>query len=126
MGESDREPAQRFEDLWIWQRARVLVGCVYDDTDPHSAPHHDFAFRDQIRRAAISIMNNIAEGFERRGDKEFARFLAIAKGSCGEVRSMYHLAEDRSYLPPEVADRRRKLTGEIASGIHSLIKHLRA
>lgn len=84
---------ERFEDVLAWQKARVLTREIY------MAFRHvkDFGFRDQIERAAVSVMNNIAEGFERRSDKEFSNFLNIAKGSCGEVRSMLWLGHDLEY-----------------------------
>ena len=77
---------EKFEDLICWQRSRELAAITYSH------------FRDQIQRAAISISNNIAEGFERRGNKEFSHFLSRAKGSCGEVRSMLYIALDLSYI----------------------------
>jgi len=70
-------------------------------------------------------MNNIAEGFERRSDSEFARFLDIAKSSCGEVRSMYYTAEDLSYIEAGIADKRRIKAKQISAGIASLTLHLR-
>ena len=79
--------AKRFEELWVWQEARRLVGEIYRDTSS-GAVAKDFGFRDQIRRAGISVMNNIAEGFERKSDADFARLLDVARGSCGEVRSL--------------------------------------
>lgn len=118
------EKAKRFEDLWIWQQTRELVVEVYSDFQ--SGPcSKDYGFRSQIQQAAVSIMNNIAEGFERRSDSEFARFLDIAKGSCGEVRSMYYAAEDLSYIEPGIADKRRIKTKQISAGIASLTLHLR-
>jgi four helix bundle protein len=72
---------EKFEDLQIWQKAKTATVDIY--TIFRSSK--DFAFRDQIQRASVSIMNNIAEGFERRGNKEFNHFLSIAKGSAGEV-----------------------------------------
>ena len=118
------EKAKRFEDLWIWQRARELVKEIYNDfrTGPCSK---DYGFRDQIQKAGVSIMNNIAEGFERHTDSEFARFLDIAKGSCGEVRSMYYTAEDLGYINSETADIRRSKAKQISAGIASLTVHLR-
>jgi four helix bundle protein len=76
----------RFEELWVWQQARELVNQIYRDfrVGPGSK---DFGFRDQVRRAGVSIMSNVAEGFERGSNADFARYLDIAKGSCGEVRA---------------------------------------
>ncbi len=70
----------RFEDIIVWQKSRVLSRKVYEECSQLK----DFGFRDQMPRASVSIMNNIAEGFERKGDKELKKFLFIAKGSCGE------------------------------------------
>ena len=112
---------ESFEDLRIWQEARILVKEVYTDFR-HC---RDFGFRDQIQRAAVSIMNNIAEGFERRSDADFARFLDIAKGSCGEVRSMYYTATDLEYVSGETAKNRQERARSISAGIGSLLKHLR-
>lgn len=118
------EKAKRFEDLWIWQEARGLVHEVYSDFGTGGGAK-DYGFRDQIQRAAVSIMNNIAEGFERVTDADFARFLDLAKGSCGEVRSMYYTAEDLSYVDPTAADARRSKARQISAGIASLTAHLR-
>ena len=118
------EKARRFEDLWIWQQARELVKEIYQDFR-RGAPSKDFGFRDQIQRAAVSIMNNIAEGFERSTDADFARFLDLAKGSCGEVRSMYYTAEDLGYVDSTTAEARRSKAKQISAGIASLAKHLR-
>jgi len=119
------EKVERFEDLWIWQEARKLVNGVYADfrQGPGSK---DFGFRNQIQAAGISVMNNIAEGFERSPDAEFARFLDIARGSSGEVRSMYYVAEDEAYVAGDVADERRSRAKQISAGIRSLADHLRS
>lgn len=85
---------EKFEDIIVWQESRVIVSDIYSTF----SSCRDFGFRDQIQRAAVSIMNNIAEGFERKGDREFKRFLFIAKGSCGEVRSMLYLSLDLGYI----------------------------
>ena len=88
---------RRFEDLDVWQVARELVRDVYALTRRDSL-RRDPGFADQVRRAAVSTMNNIAEGFERGSDKEFIRFLFIARGSVGEVRSLLYVALDQSYI----------------------------
>jgi four helix bundle protein len=117
--------ARSFEDLWIWQQARKLVAEIYSDFVEGTPGCRDFGFRDQIQRAGVSIMNNIAEGFERSSDAEFARFLDIAKGSCGEVRSMYYTAEDLAYAPNSVALERRETSKQLSAGIASLRAHLK-
>jgi four helix bundle protein len=88
---------KHFEDLIAWQKARELANSVYSVTrEPMFAK--DFALSSQIRRAAISVMSNTAEGFERSTTKEFLRFLHIAKASCAEVRSHLTIARDIGYL----------------------------
>ena len=88
--------ARRFEDLRVWQEARRLVSSIYAFTRQPSLAN-DFALKNQLRRAALSVMNNIAEGFERRTKADFAHFLDIAKGSAGEMRSMTYVLEDEGY-----------------------------
>jgi four helix bundle protein len=88
---------ERFEDLMSWQKARELNRSVYQ-ISKSGAFAKDYGLRDQIRRASVSVMSNIAEGFERGGDKEFAQFLSNAKGSCGEVRCQLYAALDEKYL----------------------------
>ena len=96
--------AQKFEDLVIYQMARNLCKEVYAITK-HSEFKKDTRFVQQIRAAAGSIMDNIAEGFERDGNKEFVNFLYIAKGSCGEVRSQIIRATDVGFVDKDVATR---------------------
>jgi four helix bundle protein len=86
--------ANRFEDLEIWQEARRLAVKIY----MAFRECRDFGFRNQIQDAAVSVMNNVAEGFERKSKIEFCRFLDIAKGSSGEVRSMLYLAQDVGHI----------------------------
>ena len=88
---------KRFEDIAAWQEARFLVKAVYHATE-RGAFARDYALRDQVRRAAVSIMSNIAEGFERNSDKEFRHFLYVAKASAGEVRSLLYIAHDLAYI----------------------------
>ena len=86
-----------FEEIEAWQLSRELVRDVYR-VSHEGVFAKDFGLQDQIRRAAVSIMSNIAEGFERGGNKEFLNFLSIAKGSCGEVRSQLYVAFDQGYV----------------------------
>lgn len=95
------------------------------DFGDRTAAGRDFGFRSQVQKAAVSIMNNIAEGFERSTDDDFARFLDMAKGSAGEVASMYYVAEDLTYVAADIAENRRSRSQQIAAGIASLSKHLR-
>jgi len=122
--EQPEKGARRFEELWVWQQARELVKEIYEDFRSGSGSK-DFGFRDQIQRAGVSVMNNIAEGFERFTEIEFARFLDVTRGSCGEVRSMYYSAEDLGYVSSDVADTRRSKARQISAGIASLATHLR-
>lgn len=118
--------AQTFEELWIWKESRRLVKEVYSDFGRGNPSEYDFGFRSQIQRAAVSIMNNIAEGFERSSPADFMRFLDIAKASCGEVRSMYYTAEDLGYVSSEISEVRRSQARKISGGIVSLQRHLKA
>jgi four helix bundle protein len=113
--------AESFEDLQVWQRARTLTNSIYDEMQKCK----DYAFRDQIQRAATSVMNNIAEGFERRTKKDFAHFLDLAKGSAGEVRSMLYLGEDRNYLTTSSAEALRGTYNDLSKSIGALASRLR-
>jgi four helix bundle protein len=85
------------------EKARTLTNRVYEATSTGSFMR-DFGLKDQIRRASISILSNIAEGFERGGDKEFLQFLAVAKGSCGEVRAQLRCFGSRVFVARSVCD----------------------
>jgi four helix bundle protein len=111
---------ERFEDILSWQKARKLTMGVYASLKDC----RDFSFRDQIQRACISVLNNISEGFERRGDKQFKYFLSIAKGSFGEVRSMLIISIDLGYINENDGKEFVKLSKEIAELIAALIKSL--
>jgi four helix bundle protein len=91
---------KRFEELIAWQKARLLTKAIYALTR-QGVFARDYGLRDQIRRAAVSIMSNVAEGFEKGTPAEFHNFLRIAKGSCAEVRSQLYVAFDVEYLPEE-------------------------
>lgn len=88
--------AKRFEDLLVWQQSRELVKIIYSMSDGWK----DRSLQDQIRRAAVSVLSNIAEGFERGTKEEFLYFLYIARGSCGEVRAQLYVAVDQKFIPP--------------------------
>ena len=107
-----------FESLRIWHEARRLTTRIYEVTR-RAEFAADFGLRDQIRRAMVSVMSNIAEGYERGSQKEFLRFLGIAKGSTAEVRSQLYTAEDVGYLDAQVAIELRReisrLTRQIAA-----------
>ncbi len=89
-----KKKVERFEDLFVWQRARELVRLVYQATNDWK----DYGLKDQIRRAAVSVMSNIAEGFERGTKDEFLYFLYVARGSCGEVRAQLYVVIDQGYV----------------------------
>ncbi len=93
----ERRPIRRFEDLIAWQRARALTREIYAVTNRGSFAR-DFSLKDQIRRAAVSAMSNIAEGFERKNPREFHQFLSIAKSSCAELRSQLYVALDAGHI----------------------------
>jgi len=107
-----------FEEIISWKKAKELTLSIYKEFT-HC---HDYSFKDQIQRASISIMNNISEGFERRGDKEFKNFLFIAKGSCAEVRSMIYIAEKINYVENSKSEELIIKTIEISKLLSGLIK----
>jgi four helix bundle protein len=111
---------EKFENIISWQKAEILTIEIYKEFKNCK----DFGFRDQIQRASVSIMNNIAEGFERKGDKEFKYFLFIAKGSCGEVKSMLYLTNKLGYLNKEKNIELQNLSIEISKLLSGLIKAL--
>jgi four helix bundle protein len=114
---------KQFEDLEVWQEARRLTQTIYRITKTERFSK-DFALRDQIQRAAVSVMSNIAEGFERGGNQEFIQFLYVAKASCGEVRSQIYVAFDQNYLSKPDSEESiidfRRLSGMIGNLINFL------
>lgn len=110
----------RFEDIIAWQKAKDLTIDIYKTLKYC----RDYSFRDQLQRASISIMNNIAEGFERRTNKEFINFLFIAKGSSAEVRSMLYPALELQYIAKDKFDKWYLLTMDISRLISGFIKIL--
>lgn len=111
---------EKFDDIISWKKAKELTLNMYRVFGGHK----DFGFRDQVQRASVSIMNNIAEGFERRTHNELRSFLSIAKGSCGEVRSMLILALDLKYVSQEEFQKNYDLTIEISKLLAGFIKTL--
>lgn len=109
-----------FEDIMVWNKAKEFVVLVYK----HFYNIKDYSFRDQIQRASVSIMNNIAEGFERQTNKEFRNFLFISKGSCGEVRSMLSLAFDLKYITLKEKEILSEKSVEISKMLSGFIKTL--
>jgi four helix bundle protein len=113
----------RFEDIEAWRNARELVKTVYDLTRT-SEFSRDYGLRDQIQRAAVSVMSNIAEGFERGSNKEFIQFLYIAKGSVGEVRSQLYAGLDLGYLDSAAFEDAFEKAHQLSRKIASFIKYL--
>ncbi|MFI5201952.1 MAG: four helix bundle protein [Candidatus Kapaibacterium sp.] len=110
---------EKFEDLVAWQKARILMNDVYRFTRKGKFSK-DYKFAGQIQAAAISVMANIAEGFDRGRRAEFHQFLSMAKGSCGEVRSHLYAALDVGYLTPEEFKPAHELSEEVSRIINGL------
>lgn len=110
----------KFEDIIAWKKAKELTLLIYSQFKLCK----DFSFKHQIERASISIMNNIAEGFERNSNKEFRNFLFIAKGSSAEVRSMLYIALELKYINEDDKNKLYILSEEISKILSDLIKTL--
>jgi len=119
----EKRAAESFEELHIYQRARELTNDIYSLTR-QGAFAQDHGLADQIRRASVSIMSNIAEGFERGTKTEFIQFLFIAKGSAGEVRAQLQIARDQNYISPFEYSRMKELARLISGMISNFIAHL--
>ena len=114
---------ETFEDIVAWQKARELTKSVYALSNEGGFAR-DFGLRDQIRRASVSIMSNIAEGFERGSNKEFIQFLYIAKGSAGEVRAQLYVALDQKFIDQQTFGRLKAISTEISGMLSGFINHL--
>jgi four helix bundle protein len=114
----------RFEDIIAWQKARELTRLIYQETAAGGF-EKDYGLRDQIRRAGVSIMANIAEGHGRLSDKEFANFLNIARGSAMEVKSHLYVALDLNLISKDKFDDLYARLDEVAKMIFGLIRHLK-
>jgi four helix bundle protein len=115
---------EQYEDIQGWQKARELTNFVYTVTKQRAFAR-DFALKNQIRKAAVSVMSNIAEGFERGGRAEFIQFLSIAKSSAGEVQSQLYIVLDQKYITPEQFEKGYKLCDETMRLIGGFIAYLR-
>jgi four helix bundle protein len=115
----------RFEDIEAWKKARELTKKIYEITTQGNLAR-DYTLKDQLRRAAISIMANIAEGFEREGNKEFKQFLAMAKGSVGEVKAQLYVALDASLIDSVSFTSVMALADETARLIAGFLKYLKS
>lgn len=114
---------KRFEDLICWQEGRKLVNLIYKITSKRIFT--DFSLKDQIRRATVSTISNIAEGFERGSKEEFIYFLYIAKGSCGEVRTQLYVALDQKFVGQQDFEKAYQLAKRISAMIYKLIEGLK-
>lgn len=110
----------KFEDTLAWQKSKIFVIDIYNQFKLCK----DFSFKDQILRASVSIMNNIAEGFEKMSNKDFKKFLYISKGSCGEVRSMLYLAKELNYIDLNSFNELYSQSVEISKILSGFIKSL--
>jgi four helix bundle protein len=114
-----------FEDLSVWKLSRELTNRIYKIT-ADGGFSRDFGLRDQIRRASVSIMSNIAEGFERGGNQEFTQFLSIAKGSCGEVRSQLYVAMDQDYIDRKACEQLIEDFKKLSIMINNFMEYLKS
>ena len=115
---------KRFEDLEIWQKARFFCKKIFRIVN-YEKFSKDYRFKDQIKASSGSIMDNIAEGFERSGNKEFVQFLFVAKGSCGESRSQLYRAFDFEYIEKEEFDELTQDAVNLSQDIANFINYLK-
>jgi len=115
---------ERFEDLEVWKLARELCRVVFNVTSKNGF-EHDYRFKSQFRASSGSVMDNIAEGFERNGNKEFTQFLHIAKGSCGEARSQSYRAFDFGYIDESELEDLCQRTELLSKKIGRFIEYLK-
>ncbi|MEW6086853.1 MAG: four helix bundle protein [bacterium] len=113
-----------FEDLEVWKSARELTNKIYKITNSGNFSK-DYGLRDQIRRASVSIMSNIAEGYERSGNQELIQFLSIAKGSCGEVRTQLYVAMDQEYLDKKQCEELISAFKKISIMLNNFMEYLK-
>ncbi len=116
---------ERFEDIEAWKKARELTKIIYEVTSQGKIAA-DFSLRDQLRRASVSVMANIAEGFEREGNKEFRQFLATAKGSVGEVKALLYVALDAGLTSSEQVQQLMAMADEASRLLAGFLRYLKA
>ncbi len=114
----------RFEDLDCWKKSRELVNLIFDICE-NQMKNKDFSTQDQIKRAALSTMNNIAEGFGRYSNKEFIRFLEYSAASSMEIRSMLYILSDRKYIDENEFEKCYKITNDLTNITLGLIRYLK-
>jgi len=115
---------EKFEDLEIWQEARMLSKVIFEKTE-RKPFRNDFKLKNQIKGSSGSTMDNIAEGFERGGNREFIQFLSIARGSCGETRSQLYRAYDYKYITKEELRELCRRCIKLSKQISSFMKYLK-
>jgi four helix bundle protein len=115
---------ERFEDIEAWKEARKLVNMIYDISDKENFSK-DFGLKNQIRNASVSVMSNIAEGFDRGTNREFIQFLIVGRASASEVKSQLYVALDRSYIDPEKFGQIYDQISKVISLIDGFIRYLR-
>jgi len=115
----------RFEDIKAWQEARNLVKMVYETVLENKKFSQDFGLRNQMQRAAVSVMSNIAEGFGRQSDRELIQFLTISRGSVSELQSQLYIALDLTYINLTKFNRLYEKSSDVAKLINGFIRYLR-
>ncbi len=116
---------QKFEEIEAWKSARILTKKIYELTNGNIKLNKDFGLKDQLQRASVSIMNNIAEGFERQSRAEFIKFLYYSKGSVGEIRSLLYVILDNKYFSQDEFNEFYDLTNHISNLIGKFIVYLK-
>jgi four helix bundle protein len=116
---------KKFEDIKVWNTSKLFVKTIYSLTYDIKMKR-DYGFQDQIRRASVSIMNNIAEGYERNNDKELIKFLKYSKGSAGEVRSMLHIALELGYITSDQFRSTVEQSLDIVTQLSNFISHVQS
>jgi four helix bundle protein len=114
----------KFEDIIAWQKAMQLCDLIYSCTNKEKFSK-DFGLKDQIRRSSVSVVSNIAEGFEREGNNQFIYFLTIAKGSAGELRAQIYIAKNQEYITPEEFESLNNKVIEVSKTISGFVAYLK-